>query len=103
MNERPIPEAARRDPNSVEMLRAWIAENQLHCSMKIGMYREKMNVTEENAWGVILADVTRHVAMALESAHSGNRGNSIRAIRDYYLEELRRPTSAFEGEFVKRK
>ena len=40
LNERVIPEAALRDENSVEMLRVWIAEKKLHCSMKIGMYRE---------------------------------------------------------------
>jgi Domain of unknown function (DUF5076) len=102
MNERPIPEAAKRDQNSVEMLRVWIAEAQLHCSMKIGMYREKMNIAEEKAWGIILADVTRHVATALESAYSGSRENSIRAIRECYFEELSRPTSAAEGEFVNR-
>jgi len=102
MNERPIPDAARRDQNSMELLRVWIAEARLHCSMKIGMYHEKMNIPEEKAWGVILADLTRHVAAALESAYAGNREKSIRAIRECYLEELNRPTSDTEGEFVGR-
>jgi hypothetical protein len=39
MNERPIPEAALHDPNSVEMLRVRVAAGQLHCSLKVGMYR----------------------------------------------------------------
>jgi hypothetical protein len=47
------------------MLRVWIAERKLHCSMKVGMYRETMKIPEEKAWGVILADVARHVACGL--------------------------------------
>jgi hypothetical protein len=47
------------------MLRVWIAEKKLHCSMKVGMYRETMNIPEEKAWGKILADVARHFANAL--------------------------------------
>lgn len=69
MNERPIPEAALEDANSVEMLRVWIASRKLHCSMKVGMYKETSNVAEEKAWGVILADVARHLARALEAGY----------------------------------
>jgi hypothetical protein len=33
MNERPIPEAAMRDEDALEMLRVWIAEKKRHCSI----------------------------------------------------------------------
>jgi hypothetical protein len=100
MNERPIPEAALRDKSAVEMLRAWIAEGGLHCSMKVGMYQESTNIREARAWGIILADVTRHVAMALESGYSADRDKTVRDIRDSYLKELGKPTSNATGEFV---
>ncbi|MHC2435401.1 DUF5076 domain-containing protein [Bradyrhizobium sp. USDA 4451] len=100
MNERPIPEAALRDKNAVELLRVWIAEQQLQCSMKVGMYRETTNVAEGRAWGIILADVTRHLAMALEAGYSADRDKTIREIRDCYLKELEDPTSGATGEFV---
>ena len=64
-NERPIPPSALRDPNSVEMLRVWIAEGGLHCSLKIGMYRDTTKIPEEVAWGMILSDIARHIANAL--------------------------------------
>src|SRR5215831_4971183 len=99
MNERPIPDAAKRDANSVEMLRVWIAEGRLHCSMKIGMYLEKMNIAEEKAWGVILADVTRHVAMALESGYSQSASESIQKVKENYLRELSAPSSDATGGF----
>jgi hypothetical protein len=101
-SERPIPEAALRDKDAVEMLRVWIAEKQLQCSMKVGMYQETMKIPEGRAWGVILADVTRHVAIAMESGYSANRTEVIQEIRDSFLKELEKPTSNATGEFVKR-
>ena len=100
MIEQPIPEAAFRDKNSVEMLRVWIAEQQLWCSIKVGMYQESTNIPESRAWGTILADATRHIATALETAYSADRDEVIREIRDRYLKELGSPTSDATGEFV---
>ena len=53
MNERPIPPAAQRDVGAVEMLRVWVAEKQLHCALKIGMYRDGMGIDEESALSLI--------------------------------------------------
>jgi len=100
MNERPIPAAALRDEDSVEMLRVWIAERKLHCSLKIGMYRETMGIEEEVAWGTILADAARHIAMALSSGSGGSELNSLAKIREKFNQELASPTSDVQGEFV---
>ncbi len=102
LNQRPIPEAALRDESAVEMLRVWIAEGGLHCSMKVGMYRETMNVSEEKAWGTILADVARHVADALKSGYSTNAAESLNKIRDSFMKELGAPTSEVKGGFVEK-
>lgn len=102
LNQRPIPEAALRDEDAVEMLRVWIAERSLHCSMKVGMYRETMNVPEEKAWGTILADVARHVANALESGYSTDATESLQKIRDSFIKELGMPTSEAKGDFVRK-
>lgn len=102
LNQRPIPEAALRDADAVEMLRVWIAENRLHCSLKIGMYRETMNIPEEKAWGTILADIARHVANALKSAYSIDEKESLQMIRDNFLKELTSPTSEAKGGFVQK-
>lgn len=100
VNQRPIPEAALRDKDAVEMLRVWIAERGLHCSIKVGMYRETTNVSEEKAWGTILADVAKHIANALESGYSANRVDSLQKIRDSFIKELGAPTSEAKGGFV---
>ncbi|MGR4870316.1 DUF5076 domain-containing protein [Variovorax sp. LARHSF232] len=102
LNQRPIPEAALRDGDAVEMLRVWIAEQRLHCSMKIGMYRETTNIPEEKAWGTILADSARHVANALEAGSTSNASESLQKIRDAFIRELGAPTSEVTGDFVLR-
>lgn len=99
MQERPIPEAAIRDPNSVEMMRVWIAEGGLHCSLKVGMYRETMNIPEETAWGTILADAARHVANALSSGYGVDADQALRQIGEALIKELALPTSDVTGSF----
>lgn len=102
MNERPIPEAALLDENSVEMLRVWIANKQLYTSLKVGMYRETMKVPEENAWGRILADAARHIADALEEGYAAKGENSLELIRAAFNKQLDTPSTSVKGGFVKR-
>ena len=102
LNQRPIPEAALRDKDAVEMLRVWIAEQGLHCSMKVGMIRETTNVPEEKAWGKILADVARHLSNALESGYSSSSAESLKSIRDSFNNEIDSPTSTAKGGFVRK-
>lgn len=102
VNQQPIPEAALRDKDAVEMLRVWIAERRLHCSIKVGMYRETTPIPEEKAWGKILADAARHVAHALESGYAADAEEALERIRDSFLKELDVPTSEATGGFVRK-
>ena len=100
MNERLIPSAALRDPASVEMLRVWVAEKQLHCSLKIGMYRDGMGIDEELAWGTILADAARHISRALHPEDAKAQKIALEKILHNLNEELAAPTSNINGGFV---
>ena len=102
LNERPIPEPALRDPDAIEMLRVWIAEQGLHCSIKVGMYEEIGKGPEEHAWGKILADIVRHLANGLERGYARDRDGAMRSIVDAFLEELERESGAVKGGFVSR-
>ena len=95
-----VPDPAVRDPKSVEMARVWIAEQGLHCSLKIGMYQELYDVPEQRAWGTILADMTRHIANALRDAYGFDPEKSIDLIRDAYIGELAAPSSDAKGGFA---
>jgi hypothetical protein len=96
-----LPPAALRDENSVEMLRVWIAEEALHCSLRIGMYAER-GMDEPRAWGVILADAAQHISDALASEELGAREDILHAIQGSFETELAKPTSSRDGEFVAR-
>jgi hypothetical protein len=97
MKELTVPPAAIRDPNSVEVISAWIAEHGLHCSLKIGMYEDR----ETWAWGILLADAARHVADALSSTRDYDRDAALDEIRESFSVELNDPTSETTGSFAK--
>jgi len=81
------------------MLRVWIAEGKLESSIKIGMYAETTDVPEDVAWGMILADLARHISNALQSGY-GFTGEVLDRIQATFLRELGAPTSTAHGEFV---
>lgn len=101
MNRRTLPEAAVNDPNSVEMLTVWIAEGDLHCSIKIGMYTS-MGVNEVGAWGRILADTARHIGNALEEQQGVDARETVLRIRRSFDDELALSTTSAQGKFVKK-
>jgi len=70
--EIPIPPGALTDPDSRELVRAWVANNSLHCSLNFGNWGDD----EAIGWGVLLSDIARHVADA--QRNSGDHGNGLR-------------------------
>ena len=98
-NRRPIPEAALRDADSVEMLSVWIAEQGLHCSIKIGMYEEQ-GVDESRAWGILLSDVVRHISKALDLKYRCGQEKVVSDIKRHFLSELGSPSSDIPGTFL---
>ena len=96
----PIPAAAKADAHSREMMRAWVAAKGLHCSLNVGMWSGDGSVNEADAWGILLADVARHVANALEESESADAREVVLNIRDSFNMELDHPTSAHPGGFV---
>jgi hypothetical protein len=94
------PPAALRDDASVEMLRVWIAERSLHCSLRVGMYAEQGLDRETSAWGMILADAVQHLADALASEGFGARADILGAIIESFEAEIASPTTGRDGEFV---
>jgi hypothetical protein len=95
----PIPGAAIADAKSFEMIRAWIANNGLHCSLNIGVWESRPGVEEPRAWGILIADVARHVADAL-TRQGKERIKTVAEIRDSFLAEIGDPSSGTSGEFV---
>lgn len=51
-----VPAAVQVDPNAYELVRIWIANNEQHVSLRSGVWEDPA------AWGIMLADLARHVA-----------------------------------------
>ena len=49
-----VPEPARTDAKSFELLRVWVAEQGQHVSLRSGAWEDPF------AWGIVLADLARH-------------------------------------------
>ncbi|AMS29933.1 hypothetical protein AEM38_11525 [Hyphomonadaceae bacterium UKL13-1] len=95
------PPQADNDEKSVEMARVWIAQHGVHCTLKIGMYAGNRNVDERRAWGIILADLARHVSNGLcKEFTSETKEANLAAVVDAFYNELGFPTSSMEGEFI---
>jgi hypothetical protein len=98
----PIPTPARRDARSVEMLRAWIAEKKVHVAINIGFWEEPARgIDERDAWGVLMADVARHIANAHEAEYGRDPRETLTTIREAFEREIEKPTSSHTGDFVK--
>jgi hypothetical protein len=93
-----LPPAAQRDDKAIQMLSAWIAENGLHCSINIGLWQENSR-SEAPAWGILVADVIRHIADALQAEYGQSAPDTISAILESLHVELADPTSSTIGEF----
>ena len=99
----PIPSPARRDPRSVEMVRAWVAEKKLHVALNVGLWEEpQRGVDERDAWGILMADMARHIAAAHEREYGRDPRETLTVIREAFECEIEKPTSAHTGAFVKR-
>ena len=87
------PPAAQRDKAAFEVLRLWIAEQGQHVSIRSGAWEDPF------AWGIVLADLARHIALAHEMQDE-------RVDKDAFLErllegfnaEIDSPTDEPEGE-----
>ncbi|WP_081767115.1 DUF5076 domain-containing protein [Hylemonella gracilis] len=93
-----IPQAAQRDQNSVQMLSAWIAERGLHCTLNIGFF-ESAGHTEAKAWGILLADLVRHIGNAVAVERGTPADETVTAVFTAIQSELDFPTSSAVGEF----
>jgi len=68
-DELPIPDAARRDANSFELLRVWIANKGQHVTLRTGAWEDPA------AWGVMLSDLMHHIA----NSYKQDRGRELSA------------------------
>ena len=92
-----IPPAARSDKQASELVRAWVAHGGLQCSLNVNAWPDDMAAT---GWGILLSDIARHVADAIQQTKNLDKAGTLSKIRAVFNSELDKPTSDVAGKFV---
>lgn len=79
-----VPPAAL-EQGGVEVLRAVIVDGALHVSLRRAF-------DEPDAWGMLIADVTRHVARIYSAETKLTQDQVIKRVRSLYEAEMDHPT-----------
>jgi len=88
-----IPPAAQRDKASFEVMRVWIADQAQHVSIRSGAWEDPF------AWGIVLADLARHVALAHEMQDNKvDKDAFLERLLEGFHAEIDNPTDEPEGE-----
>jgi hypothetical protein len=88
-----IPPVAQRDKASFEVMRVWIAEQGQHVSIRSGAWEDPF------AWGIVLADLARHIAHAHELQNEGTDTDAfLQRLLEGFQAEIDNPTDEPEGE-----
>ena len=96
-NHLEIPPAAARDKGSFEILRVWVAQQGQHVSLRSGAWEDPF------AWGIVLADLARHIALAHELEHGKEKSDPeafIARLLEGFQAEIENPTDEPEGEIT---
>ena len=88
-----LPPAATRDNASFEVLRVWIANQAQHVSIRSGAWEDPF------AWGIVLADLARHIALAHQLQNEGTDTDAfLQRLLEGFQAEIDNPTDEPEGE-----
>ena len=88
-----IPTEAQQDKASFEVLRVWIANQAQHVSIRSGAWEDPF------AWGIVLADLARPVALAHQLQNEGTDPEAfLNRLLEGFEAEIENPTDEPEGE-----
>ncbi|MGZ3423485.1 MAG: DUF5076 domain-containing protein, partial [Polyangiales bacterium] len=77
---------AAKDERGFEVLRVWIAREDQHVSLRTDVWDDPA------AWGLLLVDLSRHVARSYAAAGSLGEEQTLERIREAMLAEWQHPT-----------
>jgi hypothetical protein len=87
-----IPDVVARDSKSFEILRVWVADHNQHVSLRTGVWEDPA------AWGLMLADLARHIVNTYEPATVADQEQILNRIRLGFEVELQSPTDMPTGQ-----
>ena len=86
-----VPDPVRTDPKSFELLRVWVAHQDQHISLRAGVWEDP------SAWGMMLADLARHIANSFETYENRNAVEVLKSIRAGFEAEIQAPIDPVRG------
>ena len=102
MRELVVPPETDGDPLATEMIRVWLAHNDVHVSLLLGMWEdaEEAEVDEREAWGNMLADVARHIANGMNQSHGWEQKSTIARIKQAFLDNIEHQERVIDGKYA---
>lgn len=88
-----VPHPVKGDDAAFEVARVWIGRKKMHVALSVGRYLRDGRTNEPAIWGVILADLSRHVARGLREEFGLDEDETLRLLRKSLDKELNKPTS----------
>ena len=89
-----VPAEVESDLKAKEVLRAWVANGGLVCSLRPETWNDA------SSWGIVLADVARHIANAVKYLNGDDPVVTASRIRAVFNSELADPTDKPTGGFA---
>lgn len=92
-NELEIPEKARRDKGSIELLRVWVtSDGAEHVTIKTGVWPDPA------AYGIVLADLVRHIANGFHQTQAMETDAAVKRVIEGFSAEIGYPTDVPTGQ-----
>ena len=88
-----VPSEVEADPKAREVLRTWVANGGLVCALRPETW------PDASSWGLVLADVVRHVANAVRDLKGDEPTATVEKIKALFNAELAAPTDEPTGHF----
>lgn len=67
--------------------------------LNVGHWHKNSETDERHAWGIMLADMARHISNALGDVTGLDRRESLRMVVDSFNTEIRHATSTHDGQW----
>ncbi len=79
------PPSARTDAKSFELARLWIADGSPRVALRVDLWDDPA------AWGLLLADVARHIAVAYSQSAGHDAGDTLERVLIGFRAEFESP------------
>lgn len=86
-----VPDSAKQDAKSFEVIRVWVANKGLHVSLRTAVWEDPF------AYGIMLSDLMQHIANAYHQNEGLDRTETVQRIKAGFNAECESPTDIPTG------